>query len=93
MKTNKFYYNDYGNKIRIGYSIFRYHNNKLWSLAERSFEMFYSIEKCCIFNDIPIAYFRPQEGDFIIKTSRQYSDLEIIKYAKSKSNYLWKIKK
>lgn len=79
--------------MKIGYAIFRYHNDKLWALAEGDYKMFYSDEICYIFDVTPIAYFQPEIGDFIIKTSRQYSDLEILKYSNSKSNYLWKMKK
>lgn len=89
MKKLKYYYNDRNNKIKIGYAIFRYANNLLLALAEGSFEMFFSDKKCCIFDGIPTAYFRPDLGDFIVKSSRKYLDLEILEYS-NKSNYLFK---
>lgn len=88
---NKYYYKC-NNKIKIGYAIFRYHNNKLWALTCSRFEVFYSTINCCIFDELPIMYFDPNEGDFIIKTTRQYPDLEILKYTGINSNYTFKAK-
>lgn len=87
MKTNlKYYYNE-GYKIKIGYSIFRYVDGRLYALAAASLHMYYSTYLCDIFQVPPTHYFKPYEGDFIIKTTRIYSDLEILEYSGHKSNY------
>jgi len=90
----KYYYNRYGDKIKIGYAVFRYINGELCGLAETSFSMFWSTKMCDIWEEgIPERYFNPKEGDFIIKTSRIYHDLEILGQSDHKSNYLFQIKK
>jgi hypothetical protein len=89
MKTN-FFYNEYGYKIRIGYCIFRYINNKLYGLANDFAVMKFHDQVCNVWNDPPLHYFQPSLGDFLIKTTRLYEDLYIIKYTGSKSNYYFK---
>lgn len=88
----KYYYNNYNDKVMVGYAIFRYTVDGLYALAETSFSMFYSKKECAVFSGIPDRYFYPQDGDFLIKTTRQYCDLEILGKSGHKSNYLFRRK-
>lgn len=86
----KFFYNKYKYRIRIGYCIFRYIDNKLYGLADDFAVIRFNDNICNVWNNPPVHYFQPDKGDFIIKTTRLYKDLDIIKYTGSKGNYYFK---
>jgi len=89
---SKYYYNRNGDKVKIGYAIFRYIGGTLQGLSSGFYLMSFSKDVCAIWPEPPVHYFYPQNGDFFIKTSRVYSDLKILGYSNTKSNYFFEIK-
>lgn len=65
--------------IPIGYCIFyRDKKGKLWGFTEQSFSMEWKRDYVHVFTGIPLRYFHPEDGCFLIKTTRKYKDIELL---------------
>ncbi len=79
----------------VGYAIFRRHpeTNVLWSISESSFSMPWSRKYASVSSTPPNKNrFKPEFGDFIVKTTRKYDDIEFIGYTGNRSNFEWRLK-
>jgi len=67
------------NKDNKRYVIFKRDKaGNVMGLMENSFSMSWSYNTVNIFDGIPTNYFHPQEGHFIIKTTKEYPDIKIL---------------
>jgi len=77
----------------LGYAIFKRNKDGiLLGLYETSFNMVWGHNQVKIYPEIPIHHFIPQEGHFIIKTSKVYDDIEFLNRQGYHTNYYFKNK-
>lgn len=81
-------------KNRRYYAIFcRLPNGKLVAMIDKSLvSMGWSDSGACLWDEPPSSYFKPQEGHFLVVTSRKYSDLEFTgnRWKPRPRNWEWK---
>lgn len=72
----------------IGYAIFKRHpTGRLIGMIEQAFSMGWAYNQCAVWPEVPTHMFKPQEGHFLVKTTRTYPDLQVLGYAGNRSNF------
>ena len=80
-------------KRKKGYAIFaRDKRGRLMSIYESSFSMPWSTNVARVWDVPPTHYFLPQQGHFIVCTTRQHPDLYFTGRSDRRGNFEWKLK-
>jgi hypothetical protein len=58
--------------------------------TEQSFSMSWSYEYVHVFQEPPKRYFHPENGHFLIKTTRKYKDIELLNNVGHHFNFFFK---